>query len=412
MISDSASDRSYDVDDARARACARFADTYGEPPTLVVRAPGRVNLIGEHTDHQDGFVLPMAIDRALWLALAPADESRVTLVSGQVDGVVALDLQHPWMDPGESEWSPRSEPRRAGVQLEPRVGGWGAYLQGMAWALDDVVPLYGWRGAIDSDIPLGAGLSSSAAFELALARTWAALAGQPWAPAQMARHAQRAENDWVGVSSGIMDQLSCALGRAGHALLIDCRTLDVEHVGLPHDVGVVIMDTGTRRELTSSAYNERQDECKRAARALGVASLRDATLDAVDRDLDDPVLRRRARHVVTENRRVLAAAEATRAGDAVGLGHLLTAGHASMRDDFEASGPALDAIVALAADAPGCFGARLTGAGFAGCAIALVERTAIPAFRARVARGYLRATGSPAQLYVTAAADGAQIEPV
>jgi galactokinase len=396
MISDSASDRSYDVDDARARACARFADTYGEPPTLVVRAPGRVNLIGEHTDHQDGFVLPIAIDRALWLALGPTAESRVTLVSGQADGIVSLDLAS----------------MRVGSPREPRLGGWGAYLQGMAWALDDVVPLYGWRGAIDSDIPLGAGLSSSAAFELALARTWAALAGQPWAPAQMARHAQRAENDWVGVSSGIMDQLSCALGRAGHALLIDCRTLDVEHVGLPHDVGVVIMDTGTRRELTSSAYNERQDECKRAARALGVASLRDATLDAVDRDLDDPVLRRRARHVVTENRRVLAAAEATRAGDAVGLGHLLTAGHASMRDDFEASGPALDAIVALAADAPGCFGARLTGAGFAGCAIALVERTAIPAFRARVARGYLRATGRPAQLYVTAAADGAQIEPV
>jgi galactokinase len=396
MTSTSASGRSPGANDGRARACARFADAFGEPPTLVVRAPGRVNLIGEHTDHQDGFVLPIAIDRALWLALAPTAESRVTLVSGQADGIVALDLA----------------PMRVGSPREPRLGGWGAYLQGMAWALTDVIPLHGWRGAIDSDIPLGAGLSSSAAFELALARAWVTLAGQPWAPAEMARHAQRAENDWVGVSSGIMDQLSCALGRAGHALLIDCRSLDVEHVGLPPAASVVIMDTGTRRELTSSAYNARQDECKRAARALGVISLRDATLEAVDHGLDDPVLRRRARHVVTENRRVLAAVEATRAGDAVGLGHLLTSGHASMRDDFEASGPALDTIVALADHAPGCFGARLTGAGFAGCAIALVERAAIPAFCAQVADGYLRATGSPAQLYVTAAADGAQIEPI
>jgi galactokinase len=363
---------------------------------VVVRAPGRVNLIGEHTDHQEGFVLPIAIDRALWLALAPTAEARVTLVSGQVDGIVALDLA----------------PMRAGSPWEPRLGGWGAYLQGMAWALADVIPLRGWHGAIDSDIPLGAGLSSSAAFELALARAWVALAGQPWAPAEMARHAQRAENDWVGVNCGIMDQLSCALGRAGHALLIDCRSLDVEHVGLPPAARVVIMDTGTRRELTSSAYNARQDECRRAARALGVISLRDTTLDAVDHGLDDPVLRRRARHVVTENRRVLAAVEATRAGDAVGLGHLLTSGHASMRDDFEASGPALDTIVALAEHAPGCFGARLTGAGFAGCAIALVERAAIPAFCAQVADRYLRETGSPAQLYVTTAADGAQIEPI
>jgi galactokinase len=173
---------------------------------------------------------------------------------------------------------------------------------------------------------------------------------------------------------------------------------------------VVIMDTGTRRELTGSAYNERQSECRRAAEALGVDSLRDATLDAVD-DLDDPVLRRRARHVVTENARVLAAADATRSGDAVALGHLLTAGHASMRDDFEASGPALDTIVALATDAPGCFGARLTGAGFAGCAIALVERPAVEAFGTHVADGYRRATGADARLYATTAADGADVSP-
>jgi galactokinase len=386
-----------DTDDGRARACARFAETYGESPELVIRAPGRVNLIGEHTDHQQGYVLPIAVDRALWLAVAPTSGARVTLVSGQADGAITIDIDDlaAGTDRGQRE----------------RLDGWGAYLQGMAWALGDRIPLRGWQGAIDSDIPLGAGLSSSAAFELALARAWVEVAGQPWAAAEMAGHAQRAENDWVGVSSGIMDQLSCALGRAGHALLIDCRSLDVQHVPLPADIAVVIMDTGTRRELTSSAYNERQAECRRAAAALGVDSLRDATLDAVDRDLDDPVLRRRARHVVTENARVLAAADATRAGDAVALGHLLSAGHASMRDDFEASGPALDTIVALAADAPGCFGARLTGAGFAGCAIALVERPAIGAFREQVAHGYRRATGADARLYVTTAADGVDVSP-
>jgi galactokinase len=375
--------------DSRARACARLVETYGTSPAVVVRAPGRVNLIGEHTDHQQGYVLPIAIDRALWLALAPVPGSRVTVVSGQADGTVTVDVD----DLGE------------------RVGGWGAYLQGMAWALRDALPLRGWQGAIDSDIPVGAGLSSSAAFELAVARAWATVADRPWVPEQMARLAQRAENDWVGVSSGIMDQLSCALGRSDHALLIDCRSLDVAHVPLPDDVAVVILDTGTRRELTGSAYNDRQLECRRAAEALGVDSLRDATLDAVD-ELDDVVLRRRARHVVTENARVLAAAEATRAGDAVALGHLLSAGHASMRDDFEASGPALDTIVARAADAPGCFGARLTGAGFAGCAIALVERAAVGAFSDHVADGYRRATGTDARLYATTAADGADVSPV
>jgi galactokinase len=376
------------MSNGRARACARFSDTYGHPPALVVRAPGRVNIIGEHTDHQEGFVLPIAIDRALWLAVEPVAGRQVQMVSGQAEGMVTLDLD----------------------DLDDRVDGWGTYAQGMAWALRDAFPLRGWRGAVDSDIPVGAGLSSSAAFELALARAWAAVAAQPWEPAQIARHAQRAENDWVGVRSGIMDQLTCALGRAGHAVLIDCRTLDVEHVALPGDVAVVIMDTGTRRDLVTSAYNERQIECRRAAEELGLPSLRDATLDVVEVELTDP-LRRRARHVVTENDRVLAAADAMRRGDAATLGRILTAGHASMRDDFAASGPALDTIVALAADSPGCVGARLTGAGFAGCAIALVHQAEAAAFCERVADGYQRATDTPARLYVTTAADGATVSP-
>jgi galactokinase len=377
----------------RDRACARFAATYGHEPTLVIRAPGRVNLIGEHTDHQEGLVLPIAIDRALWLALEPTPDARVELVSEQAEGAVTVDLE----------------------PVGERIDGWGVYLQAMAWALRDVLPLRGWRGAIDSDIPAGAGLSSSAAFELAVTRAWAALAepggGPAWDPTTMARHAQRAENHWVGVASGIMDQLTCAMGRAGHALLIDCRTLDVTRVTMPDELAVVIMDTGTRRELTGSAYNERQIECQQAAAALGVASLRDATLEQVETQLDGP-LRRRARHVVTENQRVHAAARAMRASDAPALGRLLTAGHASMRDDFAASGPALDAIVELAAHAPGCYGARLTGAGFAGCAIALVHQADVDAFCTAVGDGYRRETGAAAQLYVTTAADGANISGV
>jgi galactokinase len=372
----------------RARACARFEDAYGHRPALVVRAPGRVNLIGEHTDHQDGLVLPIAIDRALWLALEPVECRHVEVVSGQADGTVRLDLD----DIGE------------------RRDDWAGYVQGMAWVLGDEVDLHGWRGAIDSDIPAGAGLSSSAAFELALARAWVALAGQPWEPSHMARLGQRAENQWVGVSSGIMDQLSCARGRSGHALLIDCRTQDVTHIPIPGDLAIVIMDTGTRRELTGSDYNVRQRECVQAAAALGVDSLRDAGIDAVERVLQDP-LRRRARHVVTENGRVLAAVAALRGGSAPALGRVLSEGHRSMRDDFEASGPALDTMVALASGTAGCHGARLTGAGFAGCAIAVVERSAADAFCAQVAQGYRRETGTDARLYVTAAADGADVSP-
>lgn len=376
------------MNDGRARACTRFSDTYGHPPALVVRAPGRVNLIGEHTDHQDGFVLPIAIDRALWLALEPLPGRQVEVVSGQATGAVTLCLD----DLGE------------------RRHDWGSYVQAMAWVLGGEVPLHGWRGAIDSDIPSGAGLSSSAAIELALARAWVALAERSWEPSRMARLAQRAENQWVGVSSGIMDQLSCARGRSGHALLIDCRTQDLTQIPVPDDLAVVIMDTGTRRELTGSDYNVRQQECARAAAALGITSLRDAGIDAVEHQLSDP-LRRRARHVVTENRRVLAAVDALRAGDAGTLGRLLDEGHRSMRDDFEASGPALDTIVALASASAGCHGARLTGAGFAGCAIAVVDRAEVAEFRAQLNAGYHRRTGTDAQLYVTAAADGVEISP-
>jgi galactokinase len=299
------------------------------------------------------------------------------------------------------------EVRVTSGDLGERRGDWGVYVQAVVWALSaGGRPLRGWRGVVAADIPAGAGLSSSAALELAIAR--ASLADDEWAPAAVARVCQRAENDWVGVESGIMDQLASAAGRRGHALLIDCRTLHVDHVALTDCLSVVVMDTGTRRELAGSRYNDRRAECAAAADALGASALRDATVEVVE-GLDDALLRRRARHVVTENARTLEAANAMRTGDVARLGALLAASHASMRDDFEATSAELDAIVAIASAAPGCVGARVTGAGFGGCAVALVAHDAVSAFTDAVACRYGRLTELEPRLYVTQPADGTEV---
>jgi galactokinase len=373
--------------DARARALALFRDRFRRDPTMLVRAPGRVNLIGEHTDYNQGFVLPLAIEPALWMAAAPSD-GPVTVVSDDAAGDVVVDP----------------------AAIGPRIDGWGAYVQGVAWAMRRAgQPIEGVVGAVASDVPAGAGLSSSAALEMAVCR--ALTPDTALDPVTAATLGQRAENEWVGVDSGILDQLACAAARAGHALLIDCRSLAIAHVALPDGVVVVIMDTTTRRRLADSAYNERRAECAAAARALDVAALRDADADAVEA-LDDPVLRRRARHVVGENLRTTAAAVALRAGDTEALGDLLARAHASMRDDFKASGPELDAIVACANSAPGCVGARVTGGGFAGCAVALVASAWADDFAAAVTSRFADVTGLSARLHVTAAAAGAARMPL
>ena len=365
----------------RAGAVARYRQRFGRDPSHVVRAPGRVNLIGEHTDYNDGLVLPMAIEPALWLAFEPAED--VQLVSDDADGAVVFATA----DPGGE-----------------RLSGWGIYVQGVARMLGEAgTPVRGLRGAIASDIPTGAGLSSSAALELAVAR--AMVPSDHWQPVEMARLAQRVENAWVGVDSGIMDQLVCACGRAGSALLIDCRSLEVEPVALPEGVVVVVLDTGSRRELASSQYNDRFDACRQAARLLGVAALRDADPEAVE-GLADERLRRRARHVVGEIARTRALVDALRAGDLDRVSSLLAAAHASMRDDFEASGPELDAMVAAATRSDGCVGARMTGGGFAGCAVAVVDRNAVDAFTTQVVDAYTRSTDLEPRLHVTRPADG------
>lgn len=366
---------------------AAFSARFGGVPTHVVRAPGRVNLIGEHTDYNEGYVLPLAIERAVWIALRPRSDRLVRLYAVEFGEEGLFDLD----------------------RLEPATG-WLEYPKGVAWALAQAgLALRGFDGVVSGDVPRGAGLSSSAALELAVARAFHAVSGFPWEPVRIAQLAQQAENRWVGVNCGIMDQLISAAGIAGHALLIDCRSLALTPVPLPTGSLVVILDTMTRRGLIDSAYNERRRQCEAAARFFGVPALRDVSLAQFEAAADrlDPVIAKRARHVVSENARTLEAAEAMRRGDSVHLGRLMNASHASLRDDFEVSSDALNAMVEAAQAHAGCFGARMTGAGFGGCAVALVANATRDAFVREVSAAYQHQTGLTPQVTVTLASQGA-----
>jgi galactokinase len=367
-----------------------FVDRFGQPPQWVVRAPGRVNLIGEHTDYNDGFVLPLAIDRAIWIALRPRSDRRVVVHSIDFAGAgeFALDA------------------------FSNQKAGWIEYIKGTAWSLHEAGhALAGWEGVLAGDVPKGAGLSSSAALEMAAARAFAAVGDIAWEPATMAKLAQRAENRWVGVNCGIMDQLISGCGRDGHALLIDCRTLAAEPVPFPPGSAVVVLDTVTRRGLVDSAYNERRSRCEAAAKAFAVPALRDIDLETFQQragELDE-ITRRRARHVISENARTLAAADAMRRGDLAALGVLMDQSHESLRDDYEVSSDALNAMVEAARAHQACYGARMTGAGFGGCAVALIRAEAAEDFVARTAAAYQRKTGNTPAVYVCRATDGAEV---
>ncbi len=366
-----------------SRAVEGFRDHFGGDPEFVVTSPGRVNLIGEHTDYNEGFVLPMAIDRATVIA-GRARTDRTVEVASEGFGTAAFSLDN----------------------LEHGGESWIEYIKGVAWACGPDAT-GGFDAYITSDIPLGASLSSSAALEVGVARVFSQLLDADWDPIAAAGLSQRAENDWVGMNSGIMDQLVCAAGQSGQALLIDCRTLDVVNVPIPPEVNFVILDTGTRRKLTESRYNERRRECEQAAERFGVDSLRDLALEALVRPgFDDPILIKRAHHVVTENARTLQAVDALRVGDVRGFGRLMVASHESLRDDFEVSSGELDVIVEAASAIDGCQGARMTGGGFAGCAVALVEKAATETFSERVAQSYLRSTGRESSIYVCEPAEG------
>lgn len=367
-----------------------FKQRFGGEPSAVVRAPGRVNLIGEHTDYNDGFVLPMAIDRASWIALRPRKDSRVTIFSCNHNEPAEFDLTKMTKTPGQ----------------------WVEYVKGTAWALQEAGhTLNGWDGVTDCDVPLGAGLSSSASFEMAVARAFEVTSGFAWDPAKIALLGQKAENKWVGVNCGIMDQMISAAGKNGHALLIDCRSLAHHLVPLPHKTVVVILDTATRRGLVGSAYNERRAQCEAAAKFFGVKALRDVTVaqfNAKASQLDETT-RKRARHVVTEDERTVQAADAMRKGDAKTLGQLMNASHESLKDDFEVTNDALNVIVECARRADGCIGARMTGAGFGGCAVALVAADASARFVQTVAADYEKAMNLKPSLYVCHPTNGAEI---
>ena len=376
--------------DIPVRVQEAFRSRFHEPPTYLARAPGRVNLIGEHTDYNEGYVLPMAIDRAVWIAMRPRTDGRVLVHS--------LDFQ-------ESTEFPLTA-------LKKGNPGWSEYIKGIAWAmLAKSFNLHGWEGVMAGDIPIGSGLSSSAALEMASARAFVEVSSLKWDPPAMDLVGQKAENQWVGVQCGIMDQMVSAAARRGHALFLDCRSLEYRHVPLPAQVAVCVLDTGTRRGLVDSAYNERRSQCESAAAFFGVKALRDVSeeeFEARGGQLD-PLTRRRARHIISENSRVLQAIQALERGDVRTLGRLLDSSHASLRDDFEVSSPALNAIVAIAQELPGCLGARMTGAGFGGCALALVEVGSAPEFMRKVAEAYSAEIGLTPSVYLCHPEEGASL---
>jgi galactokinase len=376
--------------DLCARVNQAFEEHFKSSPEVIVRAPGRVNLIGEHTDYNDGFVLPMAIDRAVWIALRPRSDRQVSVRSLDFDQERAFSLK--------------------GFTNDNE--GWIEYVKGVAWAMQaEGFDLHGWEGVMCGDVPVGAGLSSSAATEMVTGRAFAVVSGLAWHPARMALLGQKAENKWVGVNCGIMDQMVSAAAKEGHALFLDCRSLVTEHIPLPPNVAVIVLDTSTRRGLVDSAYNERRAQCEAAARHFGVRALRDVSSEVFaekSRGLDDVTLRR-ARHIVTEDERVLAAISAMRSGEVVELGALLVASHESLRDDFEVTNEALNQIVECALRQNGCYGARMTGAGFGGCALALVATDAVEAFVTSVAEAYRQLSGLQAAIYVCEAAQGASV---
>jgi galactokinase len=378
--------------DRVGRVAAAFAERTGRDPDGVWAAPGRVNLIGEHTDYNDGFVLPAAIDRLVLAAAGRRGDGRLRLWSLQ-DGPPA-DLTLEAVGPG-------------------RVEGWAAYPAGVAWALGQAgVELAGADLVVDGDVPAGSGLSSSAALECATATALADLHGAALDRAALAGLARRAENEVVGVPSGVMDQMVSMLGRAGHALFLDTRSLATEQVPLPLEAAglcLVVIDTRAGHRLVDGAYADRRAACQAAAAVLGVPALRDATpeqVEAAAAALGDPGLRR-ARHVVTENARVLEAVALLRAGDLDRLGPLLAASHASLRDDYEVSSPELDTAVAAAVDA-GAVGARMTGAGFGGSAVALARADLAGRVAERSAEAFAAAGFGPPEVTAVVPSDGAR----
>lgn len=377
-------------DRLKQRALDAFAAPYGAPADRLFAAPGRVNLIGEHTDYNDGFVLPCTIELATFVAATPIDAPRIEVHAADLDAHDAFDLDRP---------------------IAPTGVHWQNYVRGVAaMFVADGYQLRGARLAIAGDVPQGSGLSSSASLEMAVAAAIAGLSGLQIAPTAMAKLAQRAENEFAGAACGIMDQLVAAHGVPGHALRIDCRSLEVVPVAIPDDWAILIADSGVRHAHVEGAYAARRRQCAAAARRFGVAALRDLDSTRLDAATGlDEVLRRRARHIVTENARVLAMSMALEAADLATVGQLMAESHRSMRDDFEITVPEIDRLVAVMMDAlAGAGGARMTGGGFGGCAVALCHRDMVDPLSARIREDYRTPADTPATIILSRPAGAAR----
>lgn len=365
---------------------AEFSEKYGASPRIF-RAPGRVNLIGEHTDYNDGFVMPCALDFATYVAAAAREDRRIRVASLNFAGEYEFDLDAP---------------------TEGVAEGWARYVQGVALILErDGFRLTGANLLIDSTVPIGAGLSSSAALEVANAFALTAVSGVKIEKWQLAKIGQRAEHEFAGVRSGIMDQFASAFGAEDHALFLDCRSLRWEPIPLS-GAHFIICNTKTKHDLADGEYNKRRADCEQAAALLGHKSLRDVTINEFNekgKDLPERLFRR-ARHVITENVRVLAAVNSLKNGDLTKFGRLMNASHESLRTDYEVSSAELDLMVEIVRRQTGVLGARMTGGGFGGCTVNLLEREASEEFVETVSAEYKSATGIVPEIYAFSAAAG------
>ncbi|MRI32628.1 galactokinase [Endozoicomonas sp. OPT23] len=370
-----------------------FEKTFSAKPEFFFQAPGRVNLIGEHTDYNDGFVMPCAIDYQAMIAATPRDDNKIVVTAASFDGQVSeFELTQPVAHSEDAFWS--------------------NYVRGVADVLlKKGYELKGANLAVTGNVPQGAGLSSSACLEVVTGLTLSRLAGHDISLKELALIGQQAENEFVGCNCGIMDQMVSACGEDGHAMLLDCRSLETTSVSIPEGLAVVIINSNIKRGLVDSEYNTRRQQCETAAAHYGVKALRDINVEQLESgrgDLDEMTYRR-AKHVVTENQRTVEAAEAMKTSDVLTLGRLMAESHVSMRDDFEVTVPGIDAIVEIVKDVIGDEGGvRMTGGGFGGCIVALTPEAKVDAVKEAVAAKYPAVSnGLVADIYVCTPSQGA-----
>ncbi|MBY8100141.1 galactokinase [Vibrio fluvialis] len=369
-----------------------FEHVLGFAPSHLIQAPGRVNLIGEHTDYNDGFVLPCAINYQTVVAASKRDDNRVR--------IIAVDYAN-----AQDEFA-----LDAPIEFQTDKM-WANYIRGVVkFLLERGYALGGADIAVSGNVPQGAGLSSSAALEVVIGQTFKELFALDISQAEVALNGQKAENQFVGCNCGIMDQLISAEGRENHALLIDCRSLETQAVSMPEDMAIVIINSNKQRGLVDSEYNTRRQQCEEAARIFGMKALRDVTIEEFTRrqvELSE-VVAKRARHIITENDRTLAAADALRANDMATMGQLMAASHASMRDDFEITVKEVDTLVEIVKAVIGeQGGVRMTGGGFGGCVVALVPPALVNDVKVAIEQQYQAATGLKETIYVCQAKEGA-----